>query len=139
MNDQFQPSRGDFGNFQLGYGPVISRCFSNLKYIDEKYVASLRFLTPGASVGIILTPMQLEIWRDCFELSVKHGGVNIQTLPIMRPKREDEHLDVTVYGDELSFTSGTMVISINIADCLKEFASYLNEIYCKLNELEGTR
>lgn len=137
MQDQFQPSRGDFGNFQLGYGPVISRCFPNLKYIDEKYVALLQFSAPSTSVRVALTAMQLEIWRDCFELSDKHGGVSIQTLPIMRPKREDEHLDVTTYGNELSFTSGTMVISIDLADCLKEFTSYLNEIYCKLNELEN--
>ncbi|MCF1712975.1 hypothetical protein [Corynebacterium argentoratense] len=61
----------------------------------------------------------------------------MQTLPIICPKREDEHLDVTTYGNELSFTSGTMVISINLADCLKEFTIYLNEIYCKLDELEN--
>lgn len=139
MQDQSQPSCGDFGNFQLGYGPVISRCFPNLKYIDEKYVALLQFSAPGASVRVVLTAMQLEIWRDCFELRAAHGGVSIQTLPIMRPKREDEHLDVTTYGNELSFTSGTMVISISLTDCLKDFTSYINKIYCKLNELEDRR
>ena len=137
MQDPFQPSRGDFGNFQLGYGPVISKCFPNLKYIDEKYVASLQFSAPGANVGIVLTCTQLEVWRDCFELSAAHGGVSIQTLPIMRPKREDEHLDVTSYGNKLSFTSGTMVIAIDLSDRLKEFTSYLDEIYGKLDELEG--
>lgn len=137
MHDQFQPNCVDFGNFRLGYGPVVSRCFPNLKYIDEKYVASLRFSTPGANVGIVLTSTQLEIWRDCFELIAAHGGVSIQTLPIMRPKREDEHLDVITYINELSFTSGTMVISISLDDCLKDFISYLNEIYCKLDELEN--
>lgn len=49
MQDQPENSRGDFGNFQLGYGPVISRCFPNLKYIDEKYVASLQFSAHSAS------------------------------------------------------------------------------------------
>lgn len=137
MQDRFKNSRIDFGNFQLNYTLDTSSGFPNLEFIDENYVAVLRFSAPGVSAGVVLTAMQLEVWRDHFELSRADRGVHMKTLPIMRPRREDEHLYVTVYDNKLSFRSGNMSIFIDIADCLKEFARYINEIRRKLMEKEG--
>lgn len=137
MQDQPENSRGDFGNFQLNYTLDTSSEFPNLEYIDENYVAVLRFSAPGVSVGIVLTAMQLEFWSDCFEACAARGGAYMKTLPIMRTPKEDEHLYVTIYDNKLFFRSATMIISINLADCLKEFTSYLNNIYCELDELEA--
>ena len=136
MQDQLKNGCVDFGNFQLSYTFTASSSFTNLRDIDEKYVASLRFTAPGVSVGVVATATQLEVWRDYFELSVTDHGVYMKTLPIMRPRKEDAHFYVTAYSNKLSFTSGEMDIFINLADCLKEFASYVDEIYCKLEEKE---
>ena len=137
MQDQFQPSRGDFGNFQLNYTLDTSSEFPNLEYIDENYVAVLRFSAPGTSVSVVATATQLEVWRDYFELSAADGGVYIKTLPIMCAIKEDEHLYVSTYDSKLWFRSAAIFIEINLADCLKEFTNYLNNIYCELDELEG--
>ena len=137
MNEIIAIPGKDFGNLQLSYTITASTNFPSLEFINESYVASLLFEAPGTSVSIVLTVDQRRYCFESHELSTANVGVNMQTLPIICPKREDEHLDVITVGNELSFAGGTMVISINIADCLKDFTSYLNEIYCKLNELEN--
>ena len=136
MQDRLQPSRVDFGNFQLNYDITPSSDFTDLEYIDENYVATLLFEAPGTSVSVVATDTQLEVWRDYFELSVADRGVYMKTLPIMRARKEDDYLHVATYKNKLSFRSGAMVISIDLADCLKEFVSYVDEIYCKLEEKE---
>lgn len=138
MQDQFQISRVDFGNFQLEYDLVPSSCFPNLKRIDEKYVALLRFITPGASVLAVLTMGQLEFWFECLELSAAHGGAYMKILPIMSGVREDGNLYAKTYNNKLIFRSGDMIISINPADRLKEFARHINEIWHELDALEET-
>lgn len=136
MNEIVAIPGEDFGSFRLSYTITASTDFPSLEFIDENYVASLLFKAPGISVSIVLTVDQLRYWFECFELSTANGGVNMQTLPIMRARREDSCLHVAVYKNKLSFRSGTMYISISLADCLKEFASYIDEIYCNLGEKE---
>ncbi|MCF1694291.1 hypothetical protein [Corynebacterium argentoratense] len=136
MNEIIANPGKDFGNLQLSYTITESTNFPSLEFIDESYVASLLFKAPGTSVSIVLTADQLRYWFECLELSTANGGVNMQTLPIICPKREDEHLDVITVGNELSFAGGTMVISINIADCLKEFANCVSSIWRELEEKE---
>ena len=136
MHDQFQPSRGDFGNFQLGYDIAPSSEFAELEYIDENYVASLLFKAPGVNVSFVATATQLEVWNDYLELSIARGGAYMETLPIMRTRKADEHLHVDVYKNKLSFRNGAMFISIDISDCLKEFTNYINSIWRKLDEKE---
>lgn len=136
MNEIIAIPGEDFGNFRLSYTITASTNFPSLEFIDENYVASLLFKAPGISVSIVLTVDQLRCWFECFELSTANGGVDMQTLPIMRARKGDEHLHVAVYKNKLSFRSGTVFISINLADCLKEFASYVDEIYCNLGEKE---
>ena len=130
------PSK-DFGNFRLSYGLNASINLPNLEFIDENYVASLLFNAPCVNVWVMVTATQLEVWRDYFELSVADRGVYMKTLPIMCPRKEDEHLCVRTYDSKLWFSSGNMSIFIDLADCLKEFVSYLDEIYCKLEEKEA--
>ena len=137
MNEIIAIPGEDFGNFQLNYSLNASTNLPNLEYIDENYVATLLFKAPGVNVSVVATATQLEVWRDYFELSVADRGVYMKTLPIMCPRKEDEHLYVRTYDSKLWFGSGNMSISIDISDCLKEFTSYLDEIYCKLDELEG--
>nr|DAY05042.1 MAG TPA: hypothetical protein [Caudoviricetes sp.] len=139
MQDRLQNSRVDFGNFQLNYEIAESSSFYDIEYIDENYVATLLFEAPGTSVSVVATDTQLEVWRDYFELSVADRGVYMKTLPIMCTRKENMYLFVRTYDGKLFFSSGTMVISIDISECLKEFTIYLNEIYCKLNELEDMR
>ena len=136
MHDPFQPSRGDFGNFQLGYDIAPSSEFAELEYIDENYVASLLFKAPGTSVSVVVSAGQLEYWCECFELSAANGGVNMQTLPIMRTRKADERLHVAVYKNKLSFRNGAMFISIDISDCLKEFVNCISNIWRELEEKE---
>lgn len=137
MNDQFQPIPGkDFGNFQLGYNFHASSEFTELEYIDENYVATLRFSAPGTSVSVVVSATQLEVWRNYFELSVADRGVYMKTLPIICTRKENMYLFVRTYDGKLFFRSGNMSIFIDIADCLKEFTSYLDEIYCELDEKE---
>lgn len=136
MQDQPQNNHVDFGNFQLDYSLNPSSHFPNSQCIDESYVATLQFSAPGAGVSVALTNTQLEFWRDFFELSVTRGGVDMKTLPIMCTRKEDTYLYAVAYNNTLFFRSATMSISINLADCLKEFTSYLDEIYCKLKEKE---
>lgn len=126
----------DFGNFRLSYTITASTNFPSLEFIDENYVASLLFKAPGTSVSILLTADQLRYWFERLELSTANGGVNMQTLPIMRARKEDSYLHAAIYKNKLSFRSGTMYISISLADCLKEFASYIDEIYCNVGEKE---
>lgn len=137
MNEMIAIPSKDFGNFQLSYNFHASSDFTDLEYIDENYVATLRFTTPGVSVSIVVTSIQLETWRDFFELSITRGGVYMQTLPIMRTRKENMYLFVRTYDGKLFFRSGNMSIFIDLADCLKEFTSYLDEIYCKLEEKEA--
>lgn len=139
MNEMITIPSKDFGNFQLEYDLVPSRCFPNLKRIDEKYVALLRFTTPDASMLAVLTMRQLECWFECLEMRAAHGWAYMKILPIMSGVRENENLYAKIYNNKLIFRSGDMIISISLADCLKEFTSYLNEIHCKLNELEDMR
>lgn len=136
MQDQFQTSRGDFGNFQLNYTLNTSSEFAELEYIDENYVATLRFTTSCVSVSVVVTSMQLEVWSSCFELSFDRGGAYMNTLPIMCAIKEDEHLYVRTYDNKLWFRSGAMIISIDISDCLEDFANYINEIWRELYEKE---
>ena len=136
MQDQSQPNRGDFGNFQLSYEIAESSSFYDIEYIDENYVATLLFEAPGTSVSVVATDTQLEVWRDYFELSVADRGVYMKTLPIMCSRKENTYLFVRTYDGKLFFSSGTMSISINLADCLKEFASYINNIWLELKEKE---
>lgn len=136
MQDQSQPSRVDFGNFQLNYEIAESSSFYDIEYIDENYVATLLFEAPGTSVSVVATDTQLEVWRDYFELSVADRGVYMKTLPIMCTRKENMYLFVRTYDGKLFFSSGTMSISINLADCLKEFASYINNIWLELKEKE---
>nr|DAV85956.1 MAG TPA: hypothetical protein [Caudoviricetes sp.] len=136
MQDRLQPSRVDFGNFQLSYEISESSSFYDIEYIDENYVATLLFEAPGTSVSVVATDTQLEVWRDYFELSVADRGVYMKTLPIMCPRKENMYLFVRTYDGKLFFSSGTMYISISLADCLKDFASYIDEIYCNLGEKE---
>ena len=137
MQDQPENIRIDFGNFQLNYRFDPSSEFTDLKCIDESYVASLRFTAPGADVVVVATAMQLEFWRNFFGLSAARGGVDMETLPITCPRKENEHLHVMIYNNKLSFGSGTMSISFDISDCLKEFTSYIDQIYCELDKKEG--
>lgn len=137
MQDQLKNNHIDFGNFQLSYTFNTSSGFPSLKCIDENYIAVLRFTTPGTSVSIALTADQLRYWFECLELSTTNGGIYMQTLPIMRARREDSYLNAAIYKNKLSFRSGTMFISIDISDCLKEFTSYINEIWRELDEKEG--
>ncbi len=130
------PSK-DFGNFQLDYELVPSSCFPNLKHINERYVALLRFDAPGVSVSVVVASRQLEVWRDHFEMCAADGGVYIKTLPIMCAIKEDERLYASTYDSKLWFRSAAILVEINLADCLKEFTNYLNNIYCELDELEG--
>lgn len=136
MNEIIAIPGKDFGNFQLSYELAESTDFADLEFINENYVAILRFSAPGISVSIVLTADQLRYWFECLELSTANGGVNMQTLPIICPKREDEHLDVITVGNELSFAGGTMVIYINLADCLKEFTNWVSSIWRELEEKE---
>lgn len=138
MNEIITIPRKDFGNFQLEYDLAPSSCFHNLKYIDEKYVALLRFITPGASVLAVLTMGQLERWFECLKLSATHGGAYMKILPIMSWVHENEDLYAKIYKNKLIFSSGDMIISINLADCHKEFASYVNNIWHELDALEET-
>lgn len=138
MNEIIAIPRKDFGNFQLEYDLVPSSCFPNLKRIDEKYVALLRFITPGASVLAVLTMGQLERWFECLKLSAAHGGAYMKILPIMSGLRENENLHAKVYNNKLIFRSGDMIISIDPADCLKEFARHINNIWHELDGLEET-
>ena len=137
MQDQLKNNHVDFGNFQLNYTLNPSSDFIDLEYIDENYVASLLFKAPGVSVSVVVSATQLEVWRDYFELSVADRGVYMKTLPIMCTRKENMYLFVRTYDGKLFFSSGTMSISIDLSDCLEEFTSYLDEIYCKLDELEG--
>lgn len=137
MNEMITIPSKDFGNFQLNYNITPSSDFDDLKFIDENYVATLRFTTPGVSVSVVVTSMQLEIWSSCFELSFDRGGAYMNTLPIMCAIKEDAHLNVRTYDSKLWFRSGAMVISINLADCLKDLANYINEIRLELDEKEG--
>jgi hypothetical protein len=136
MQDRLQNSRVDFGNFQLSYEIAESSSFYDIEYIDENYVATLLFEAPGTSVSVVATDTQLEVWRDYFELSVADRGVYMKTLPIMCSRKENMYLFVRTYDGKLFFSSGTMSISINLADCLKEFASYINNIWLELKEKE---
>lgn len=135
MQDQPENSRVDFGNFQLNYDITPSRRFPDLKFIDESYVATLQFSTPDASARVIATSRQLECWHDFFELSIARGGIYMQTLPIMRTNEEYGRIHVRTYDNKLYFDSGTMDTTIDIADCLKEFTNFINEIWREL-ELE---
>ena len=137
MQDQPENSRVDFGNFQLVYELAELSSFDDTEYIDENYVAILRFYDPGASVRVMVTATQLEVWRDYFELSATRGGAYMETLPIMRTRKEDESTLVTTYGNKIFFRSGNMIISINLAGCLKEFVNYINEIWRELDEKEN--
>ena len=137
MHDQPENSRVDFGNFQLNYDITPSSDFAEIEYIDENYVATLRFTTPGAIVSVVLTVRQLEYWCNYFELSATRGGTYMEALPIMCARKEDMYLYVRAYDDKLVFKSGTMTITIGLADCLNEFASFINEICCKLDEKEN--
>lgn len=139
MQNQLKNSRVYFGNFQLDYELVPSSCFPNLQRIDERYVALLRFDAPGVSVSVVVASRQLEVWRDHFEMCAADGGVYIKTLPIMCAIKEDEHVYVSTYDSKLWFRSAAIFIEINLADCLKEFTNYLNNIYCELDELEAAR
>lgn len=136
MNDQLKNSRVDFGNFQLNYDITPSSDFNDLEYIDENYVAILRFSAPGTSVIVVASAWQLEYWFNCFELSAADGGVYMKTLPIMCTRKEYDGFYVAIYKNKLSFRSGTMSISINLADCLEEFANYVYEIWQQLEEKE---
>ena len=137
MNEMITIPSKDFGNFQLNYDITPSSGFADLEYIDEKYVASLRFTAPGVSVSAVVASRQLEVWRDHFEMCAADGGVYIKTLPIMCAIKEDEHIYVSTYDSKLWFRSAAIFIEINLTDCLKEFTNYLNNIYCELDELEG--
>lgn len=136
MHDQLKNGCVNFGNFQLNYTINPSSNFVDLEYIDENYVATLRFTTPGVGVSVVATATQLEVWRNYFELSVADRGVYMKTLPIMCTRKENMYLFVRTYDGKLFFRSGNMSIFIDIADCLKEFTSHLDEIYCELDELE---
>lgn len=136
MNEMIAIPRKDFGNFQLIYTFTASSSFTNLRDIDENYVASLLFTAPCVNVWVTVTATQLEAWRDYFELSVADRGVHMKTLPIMCPRKEDEHLYVRTYNSKLWFGSGNMSISIGISDCLEEFANYINNIWRELKEKE---
>lgn len=136
MQDQPQNNHVDFGNFQLNYEIAESSSFYDIEYIDENYVATLIFEAPGTSVSVVATDTQLEVWRDYFELSVADRGVYMKTLPIMCSRKENMYLFVRTYDGKLFFSSGTISISINLADCLKEFASYINNIWLELKEKE---
>lgn len=138
MQDQLKNNHVDFGNFQLNYTLNPSSNFIDLEYIDENYVATLRFSAPGTSVSVVVSATQLEVWRNYFELSVADRGVYMKTLPIMCTRKENMYLFVRTYDGKLFFRSGNMSIFIDIADCLKEFTSYLNNIYCELDEKEGS-
>lgn len=136
MNEIIVIPGKDFGNFQLSYTLTTSSNFANLRDIDESYVVTLRFTAPGVSVSVVVASRQLEVWRDHFEMCATDGGVYIKTLPTVCPRKEDEHLYVSTYDSKLWFRSAAIFIEINLADCLKEFASYVDEIYCKLEEKE---
>ena len=58
----------------------------------------------------------------------------MKTLPIMCTIKEDEHLYVSTYDSKLWFRSGAMFIEINLADCLKDLANYIDEIWRELDE-----
>lgn len=137
MQNQLKNNHVNFGNFQLDYELVPSSCFPNLQRTDERYVALLRFSAPGVSVSVVVASRQLEVWRDHFEMCAADGGVYIKTLPIMGAIKEDEHIYVSTYDSKLWFRSAAIFIEINLADCLKEFTNYLNNIYCELDELEA--
>lgn len=137
MNEIIAIPSKDFGNFRLVYELAELSSFDDTEYIDENYVAILRFFDPGASVRVMVTATQLEVWRDYFELSATRGGAYMETLPIMRTRKEDEHTLVTTYGNKIFFRSGSMIISINLAGCLKEFVNYINEIWRELDEKEN--
>lgn len=137
MQDQLKNNHINFGNFQLGYELAELSSFDDTEYIDENYVAILRFCDPGASVSVMVTATQLAVWRDYFELSTARGGAYMEILPIMRTRKEDEHTLVTTYGNKIFFRSGSMIISINLAGCLKEFTNYINSIWRKLDEKEN--
>lgn len=139
MNEIIAIPGKDFGNFQLSYTLTTSSSFTNLRDIDENYVASLRFTAPGVSVSVVVASRQLEVWRDHFEMCAADGGVYIKTLPIMCAIKKDERLYVSTYDSKLWFRSAAIFIEINLADCLKEFTNYLNNIYCELDELEAAR
>lgn len=130
------PSK-DFGNFRLSYALTASSSFTNLRDIDENCVVALRFTAPGVSVSVVVASRQLEVWRDHFEMCAADGGVYIKTLPIMCAIKEDERLYASTYDSKLWFRSAAILIEINLADCLKEFTSYLDKIYCELDELEA--
>ncbi len=136
MQDQLKNNHVDFGKFQLNYTINPSSNFVDLEYIDENYVATLRFTTPGVGVSVVATATQLEVWRDYFELSVADRGVYMKTLPIICTRKENMYLFVRTYDGKLFFRSGNMSIFIDIADCLKEFTSYLDEIWRQLEEKE---
>ena len=137
MNEMIAIPSKDFGNFQLSYNFHASSDFTELEYIDENYVATLRFSAPGTNVSVVVSATQLEVWRDYFELSVADRGVYMKTLPIMCTRKENIYLFVRTYDGKLFFRSGNMSIFIDIADCLKEFTSHLNNIYCELDEKEA--
>lgn len=137
MNEMITIPSKDFGNFQLNYDITPSSDFDDLEYIDENYVATLRFSAPGTIVSVVVSATQLEVWRDYFELSVADRGVYMKTLPIMCTRKENMYLFVRTYDGKLFFRSGNMSIFIDIADCLKEFTSYLDEIWQQLEEKEG--
>ena len=46
MNEIIANPGKDFGNFQLGYELAESTDFADLEFIDENYVAILRFSAP---------------------------------------------------------------------------------------------
>ena len=60
----------------------------------------------------------------------------MKTLPIMCTRKEYDGFYVAIYKNKLSFRSGTMSISINLADCLEEFANYIYEIWQEVEEKE---
>lgn len=136
MQDQLKNGCIDFGNFQLSYSFHASSDFADLEYIDESYVVTLRFTTPGVSVSVVVASRQLEVWRDHFEMCAAGGGVYIKTLPVMCAIKEDMYLYVSTYDSKLWFRSGAVFIEINLVDCLKEFTNYIYEIYRELDELE---
>jgi len=126
----------DLWNFRLSYTITASTNFPSFEFIDENYVVSLLFKAPGTSVSIVLTTDQLRYWFECFELSAANGGVDMQTLPIMRTRKADKRLHVAVYKNKLSFRNGAMFISIDLSDCLKEFVNCISNIWRELEEKE---
>ena len=136
MNEIVAIPGEDFGSFRLNYTITASANFPSLEFIDENYLASLFFKAPGASVSIVLTVDQLRHWFECLELSTADGGVNMQTLPIMRASEEYGRMQVRTYNNKLYFDSGTMDTTINFASCLNAFTNCIKEIYRELDELE---